>query len=518
MSIIPFDNNWQVVLHNKGEVVLYNQIENSLLIKRVRSTNSNFTENPSPASGFNSICSQCGQTIPNPHHEANQSNSGSANSFFADRNYFLLLEGANSALNTAESRTTSNPNFSCSKNISITPISTSPKISEFVTVDEFFQETNLLNQGEGTSIDENIPIPIPIQSGFSNKTLNPGYYERFFIEKVKLGKGFRVFCCLHVLNGIVLGEFAIKKVPVGESKDWLVKMLREVKLLEKLRHPNIIEYKHAWVEDYQLTKFGPEIPTLFILMEQANGGNLEEFVELQWKGDTDDSNIIFKKFRGKNNAKGVYPNSASMGRLGGIGYQNVGSLKKVRYLNESEIFSFFLDICKGLVHLHEHGIIHRDLKPNNLLLHYDNDNRELIPKLLISDFGECAILNDIKNRSKNNFGEGLEDRSGTTGTLEFQAPELLIKTNMKYLNLHNASTDIWSLGMILYYLSFSRVPYTQVEDVDILYKEILEFRLDEFPSHCYSRVPNIILDLIKVCLSPNARDRPTAKNILEKFS
>ncbi len=45
------------------------------------------------------------------------------------------------------------------------------------------------------------------------KTFNPGYYERFFIEKVKLGKGFRgsVFSVMHVLNGIVLGEFAVKK-------------------------------------------------------------------------------------------------------------------------------------------------------------------------------------------------------------------------------------------------------------------------------------------------------------------
>lgn len=31
-------------------------------------------------------------------------------------------------------------------------------------------------------------------------------------------------------------------------------MLREVALLEKLKHPNIIEYKHAWVEEHQLSK------------------------------------------------------------------------------------------------------------------------------------------------------------------------------------------------------------------------------------------------------------------------
>ncbi len=59
-----------------------------------------------------------------------------------------------------------------------------------------------------------------------------------------------------MLDEIVLGDFAVKKVPVGEHHDWLVKMLREVTLLEKLRHPNIIDYKHAWVERCRLNQFG----------------------------------------------------------------------------------------------------------------------------------------------------------------------------------------------------------------------------------------------------------------------
>lgn len=53
---------------------------------------------------------------------------------------------------------------------------------------------------------------------------------------------------LLIFQGINLGEFAIKKVPVGDKQSWLVRMLREVTLLEKLRHQNIVEYKHCWVE------------------------------------------------------------------------------------------------------------------------------------------------------------------------------------------------------------------------------------------------------------------------------
>lgn len=35
---------------------------------------------------------------------------------------------------------------------------------------------------------------------------------------------------------------------------------------------------------------------------------------------------------------------------------------------------------------------------------------------------------------------------------------------------------MWSLGMVLYYLCYSRLPYTQIDDVDILKEEIREFK------------------------------------------
>lgn len=85
-----------------------------------------------------------------------------------------------------------------------------------------------------------------------------GYYDKFFVEERKLGRGQRgsVFYVTHVLNGIPLGHFALKAIPVGRSQEWLVRMLQEVRLLEQLHHPNIVDYKHAWIEDRQLTVFG----------------------------------------------------------------------------------------------------------------------------------------------------------------------------------------------------------------------------------------------------------------------
>ena len=63
-------------------------------------------------------------------------------------------------------------------------------------------------------------------------------------------------------NSFILGHFAVKKIAVGQSASYLLKILREVHLLETLRHPNIITYHHAWLESAQFSTFGPKIPTL----------------------------------------------------------------------------------------------------------------------------------------------------------------------------------------------------------------------------------------------------------------
>lgn len=99
-------------------------------------------------------------------------------------------------------------------------------------------------------------------------------YRRFFVEEQKIGSGGygSVFLCRHMINGIDLGKYAIKKIPVGDNRPWLMRVLREVKALETLKkHPNIINYQHSWLEADRTADFGPEIPCLFILMEYANG-------------------------------------------------------------------------------------------------------------------------------------------------------------------------------------------------------------------------------------------------------
>jgi serine/threonine protein kinase len=331
----------------------------------------------------------------------------------------------------------------------------------------------------------------------------------------KLGRGFRgsVFLCHHVLDQVFLGEYAIKKVAVGNNHQWLVRMLKEVMLLEKLRNPNIIEYKHAWLEEHRFSLFGPKVPCLFILMERANGGNLEEYVQLQWNPEEQfektlsvKERIKRKRLQMKAAQNQIRDNRAQF--FGGIGYDSFG--KRVRYLTTEAIWKIFLDICYGLNHLHDLGIIHRDLKPPNLLLQYnDPNNQEEIPKVLISDFGECEILSHIEKRQ----------RTGATGTLEFMAPELLMSDETgHYYDDYSSNSDLWSLGVVLYYICFSEMPYSQVDDIDILKNEILNYSTVHFKNDNNSnRVPKELKSLIKKLMVKEPTKRPKAKEILKLY-
>lgn len=362
----------------------------------------------------------------------------------------------------------------------------------------------LLQSGEEEDDDDGSSAHI--YSSISQSAFSQGYFERFFVPRRDLGRGSRGMVQLveHVLDHVSLGLFALKKVPVGDDHIWLEKVLSEVHLLKLLSHPNLVSYNHVWLENSQLNMFGPSVPCAFILQEYCNGGTLEDYIrERQVQGMNNSKQSKRERMRRK-----------SMGQEEDEG--EVTCLEQL--LSPQEVMSFITDIVSGIKHLHQNQIIHRDIKPSNCLLSStENDTFDNpIPRVLVSDFGEGQM-------------EGIKrTESGSTGTLEYCAPELISIVDGHFAQF-SKKTDVFSLGMVLHYLCFSHLPYSKSPweervDIDALKEEVLHFPGFDIGTYrngdrfVRNDLPPGLYTLLAKMVSVNPKDRPDTTDILVELS
>lgn len=102
-------------------------------------------------------------------------------------------------------------------------------------------------------------------------------------------------------------------------------------------------------------------------------------------------------------------------------------------------------IFLGLKYLHEKGVCHRDLKPENFLFSSNSEGSEI----KIIDFGLSRYLDEISEESDGIFGSELQT---VCGTANYLAPEVI---KGKY----DKRCDIWSLGVLLYFLLSGELPF-----------------------------------------------------------
>lgn len=112
-----------------------------------------------------------------------------------------------------------------------------------------------------------------------------------------------------------------------------------------------------------------------------------------------------------------------------------------RRLPIAERIDLFLEVCGAVAHAHQRLIVHRDLKPSNILVRADGR-----PKLL--DFGLARMLES---------GEGADENLTQAGfpvlTPAYASPEQMRGEPF------TVSSDVYSLGVILFELLSGRRPY-----------------------------------------------------------
>ena len=97
-------------------------------------------------------------------------------------------------------------------------------------------------------------------------------------------------------------------------------------------------------------------------------------------------------------------------------------------LDEPLAAYIFRQIVDAICYLHSLGVAHRDLKPENILI-------DKWPHVLITDFGLCGYFTD--NSKMSTF----------CGSMSYCSPERISRSDYD-----GCSSDMWSLGVILYIL------------------------------------------------------------------
>lgn len=110
-----------------------------------------------------------------------------------------------------------------------------------------------------------------------------------------------------------------------------------------------------------------------------------------------------------------------------------------------ERLDLFVQVCGAIQHAHQKGVIHRDVKPSNLLVAIQ-DGKPL-PKVI--DFGVAKATNQ-RLTEKTVFTQ----RGVLLGTPAYMSPE---QAEMGELTV-DTTTDIYSLGVVLYELLISALP------------------------------------------------------------
>jgi NIMA (never in mitosis gene a)-related kinase len=130
---------------------------------------------------------------------------------------------------------------------------------------------------------------------------------------------------------------ALKKVDLPNAdNDANSKLMKEVRLLQGLSHPNIISYLDSFVEEC----------TLNIVLEWAGGGDLKQLLR----------NVKRRKAR----------------------------------LHERTIWMYFSQCCEAVKHMHDHRVIHRDVKPANVFV-MPNGRLKLGDLGLSRQMHECSL-------------------------------------------------------------------------------------------------------------------------------
>ena len=152
-----------------------------------------------------------------------------------------------------------------------------------------------------------------------------------------------------------------------------------------------------------------------------------------------------------------------------------------------------VEIVHAMNFIHKKGLIHRDLKIDNIRLN-------CIFEAKIIDFGLVRIHEILSDK----YSFVQESMTKGVGTFAYMSPEMLNQEDYDY------KTDVYSFGIVLYFLFVGSLPTQSLRD-KLIGKKVEMPRPSQSISKC-------CIELISKCLSFEPSGRPSFDEILKFIS
>jgi len=126
-------------------------------------------------------------------------------------------------------------------------------------------------------------------------------------------------------------------------------------------------------------------------------------------------------------------------------------IRKRGHLTSEEIIKISIRVAEALKAAHENGIIHRDIKPQNIMVTPSGEVK-------VTDFG---IAKGVSSTTVTASGE-------TLGSVHYLSPEQARGSKV------DARSDLYSLGITMYEMATSQLPFTADTPVAVAMKQLNE--------------------------------------------
>ena len=168
-------------------------------------------------------------------------------------------------------------------------------------------------------------------------------------------------------------------------------------------------------------------------------------------------------------------------------------MQRERQLPWETVFEVGEQVARALASAHEANIIHRDIKPGNVLV-----DKEW--HAVVTDFGVAKVLTAETQ---------LTVDGSRLGTPQYMSPERCLNKEI------TTSSDIYSLGVLMFQMIAGRLPYRAKDPIELLRKIVSTppARLRDYMPD----IPDDVERLVAHMIEKNPNDRPPSANDLAEL-